>query len=658
MKRWFEHRGTGRQGLKESSSRGKSEGEATGKKRGRITLLIGLAVALAVAIAFLLDAFLVLELKSLDARYRIRGEVGSPEDVVIVGIDDDSFRQMQLQWPWPRAVHAELIDALADAGASVVAFDVLFLEPSRLGPEDDARLAEAATRAGNVIFGHKLTHIVDRNFRTSVLDRPIGELTQAAWTLGLVNHPPDPDRFARRSYLYANHQSQFQPSLSLAAVAAHLGIPIEIFAFDATSGVTSLPLGEHHIGVLPQGPFAGTYFINFLGGARTVRTIPYYQVLEGMVPPEWLEGKIVLVGVLTPDLDDLFATPFFHQGLMPGVEVHANAVVTLLNGNPLQLPAPAITLLVIIVGVMATAWFCGRASAFKGFLAAVGMIGLLVVASIWTFSAWNIWIQAVPPAVGIVFAYTLVNAYRFTVEERERRRVHNVFGRYVSKDVVDQILATEGEIPLGGTRQEATLLFSDIRGFTSMSESMEPEEVVTLLNEYFQVMTRIILQHRGTIDKFMGDAIMAIFGAPLPREDDAARCVRTAVDMRKALEDLQMKWEAEGKPRFDTGIGINTGEVLVGNIGSQERLEYTAIGDDVNLASRLEGLTKDYGGGILIAEGTYRYVKDLVEVQRLDPVLVKGKAMPVQIYKVLGLKDDPWRDSPAPGLPHSHSGEA
>ena len=250
------------------------------------------------------------------------------------------------------------------------------------------------------------------------------------------------------------------------------------------------------------------------------------------------------------------------------------------------------------------------------------------------------------PLAGVAASSTLVNAYRFAAEERERRRVHGMFGRCVSKEVVDQILNYEGDIPLGGARQEATLLFTDIRGFTGMSETMAPEDVVALLNEYFEAMTTIILDHGGTIDKFMGDAIMAVFGAPIPRDDHAERCVQAAVEMRKALRSLQARWEAEGKPRFDTGIGINTGQVLVGNIGSARRMEYTAIGDAVNLASRIEGLTKEYGGGILISEATYERVRDVVEAQPLGAVPVRGKARPVQLYRVLGLRGDGWRDEP------------
>lgn len=206
----------------------------------------------------------------------------APADVVIVAIDDASFRELQLQWPWPRAVHADLVDALAEMGASVIAFDVLFLEPSRFGPEDDARLAEAAARAGNVIFGHKLTHIVDQQFRTSALDKPV---------------PP------------------------LAAAAAHLGLSMDVLAFDAEAvaarGSGALTVGGREIGLLPAGPFAGTYVINFLGGAHTVRTIPYYQVLDRTAPREWIEGRIVLVGAVTPDLEDMFATPFSTWGSCP-----------------------------------------------------------------------------------------------------------------------------------------------------------------------------------------------------------------------------------------------------------------------------------------------------------------------------------------------------
>lgn len=688
--------------------------------RWRAAAAIGLGVALLVSTAFALDWFLVPELKTLDARFMLRGERDDTAEVVVVGIDDASFRELQLQWPWPRALHADLIDALSAAEARAIVFDILFMEPSRDGAADDERLADAARRAGNVIFAQKLNRIVDHQFRSTTLEQPL-RLLRDAGIPALANHQPDPDMFARRSYLSMRHQDVLYPTLSLAAVALYLGHdplalaeavvaplasvsnageevtggdfdsasppdvdPTQPLGFDATpppgfdstppSGFDSTPPGsspsvdvgapvvarEGPVGsevsfladrssvspvrLLPGGPFAGTYMINYRGGVRSVRTIPYYQVLQGTVPQVFLRDKIVFVGAVTPDLEDLFATPFLPMGPMPGVEVHAHGALTLLRGDALHVPQPLETILIIVLATLITAFVGGRTSAGVGFLGAAGVVGLLGGYAVWVFNVHDVWFQAVPPIAGVFLSYTLINGYRFAVEERERRRVQNVFGRYVSQDVVEQILAGGGEVPLGGVRQRVTVMFSDIRGFTSMSERMAPEAVVSLLNEYFAAMTGVIFEHKGMIDKFMGDAIMAVFGAPLPAPDDALRAVKAAVGMRKNLLELRKSWEAEGTAAIDSGIGINTAEVIVGNIGSHDRMEYTVIGDGVNLAARLEELSKEYGGGILIAEGTYVHVRDHVEVQPLDAVAVRGKSEPVHIYKVLGIKGDPWRD--------------
>lgn len=737
--------------------------------RLRAAAAIGVGVALFVSIAFALDWLLVPELKTLDARFMLRGERDDTAEVVVVGIDDASFREMQLQWPWPRTVHADLIDALADAGARAIAFDILFMEPSREGAADDERLAEAARRAGNVIFGQKLTRIVDQQFRTTTLEQPLRILRDTAATTALVNHQPDPDIFARRSYLAMRHQATLHPTLSLAAVALYLGLdPVTLAAeaagedagqntdqnagrvvrpafgdgpqsvvgptgtlpsgfdtappsgfdlsppgfdtappsgfdtappgvdpapssgFDsAPSGSSGLPSGFDPappgspasvsgsggqfasdddvpasavpaapvalasqpgpglapVRLLQGGPFAGTYMINFRGGVRSIRTVSYYQVLRGTVPPEFLRDKIVFVGAATPDLEDHFATPFLPLGPMPGVELHAHAALTLLRGDALHVPHPLLTILIIVITALVTAFIGGRTSAGVGFLAAAGTVVLLSGYAVWAFNARDVWFQAVPPMASVLLSYTLINAYRFAVEERERRRVQNVFGRYVSQDVVEQILATGGDVPLGGVRQPVTVMFSDIRGFTSLSERLNAEAVVTLLNEYFGAMADVIFEQRGMIDKFMGDAIMAVFGAPLPANDDALRAVTAAVEMRKRLLQLRDEWKAEGTDALDSGIGINTAEVIVGNVGSEERMDYTVIGDGVNLAARLEELSKEYGGGILIAESTYAHVRDHVEVQSLNAVAVRGKTEPVQIYKVLGLRGDAWREA-------------
>ena len=266
---------------------------------------------------------------------------------------------------------------------------------------------------------------------------------------------------------------------------------------------------------------------------------------------------------------------------------------------------------------------------FTGYLSAVYYL----------FAAKGIWFNLVYPASALFFGYTSQTAYRFLTEERRARDIRKMFSSYVSKRIVDELIRDPSKAKLGGERKEITVLFSDIRGFTSFSEKHQPEEVVSLLNEYLGAMTEIVFEHEGTLDKFVGDAIMALWGAPVGQPDHAERACRCALDMIKKLKELQEKWTAEGKYAIDIGIGINTGDMVVGNMGAEgKKMDYTVIGDNVNLGARLEGLTRQYNNHIIISEFTYEQVKQVVQVNELGSVTVKVKQKPVVIYDLVGVK--------------------
>jgi adenylate cyclase len=359
------------------------------------------------------------------------------------------------------------------------------------------------------------------------------------------------------------------------------------------------------------------------------------QVLEQVtpeIPPATFRGKVVVVGVAAEGLRDVFVTPFA-EGRMPGAEVHANAIDAWRSGRTLVPLSPGAGALVTVglavlvgaAGTFASAWITAG-------VAAVFALGFLWL-NIGRFAAGSWWPLAVPLSAMLV-AFVADLAWQYFVEGREKRRVKQLFSRYVAKDVYDQLIADPSRAKLGGTRRHMTVLFSDMRGFTALTEKGRPEDIVSQLNEYFTRMVAVLFEHKGTLDKFVGDMVMALFGAPLDDEDHAEHAVQTALAMVRALDVLNAEWESFGLPRLDIGIGINTGDMVAGNIGSNAIMSYTVIGDAVNLGARLESLNKEYGTRIIISESTRALLKGQYDIRPLGSVTVKGKSRPVAIFEV------------------------
>ena len=355
--------------------------------------------------------------------------------------------------------------------------------------------------------------------------------------------------------------------------------------------------------------------------------------MKPQIAPDTFRDRIVVVGVAAEGLRDVFVTPFA-EGRMAGAEVHANAIDAWQSGRTLT-PGPfwagAAVALGLAVGVGATgaltssAWFTGGAAL------------VIALAYVWTnvrlFAAGGWWPLAVP-LLAIALAFVGDLAWQYFVEGREKRKVKQLFSRYVAKDVYDQLLADPSRAKLGGTRRQMTVLFSDMRGFTALTEKGNPEDIVTQLNDYFTRMVKVLFEHRGTLDKFVGDMVMALFGAPLDDEDHAEHAVLTALAMVRALDVLNAEWREFGMPRLDIGIGINTGEMVAGNIGSDTIMSYTVIGDAVNLGARLESLNKEYGTRIIISEATRSRLKGQYDIRPLGSVTVKGKSQSVAISRL------------------------
>jgi adenylate cyclase len=563
------------------------------------------------------------ELAWRDFLYTIRGVRPAPDEVVVVAIDEPSFQEIGLHWPWPRSLHGLVIEKLHRAGAEAVALDILFVEPSA-DPGSDEALAAAARNAGNVVFGAHISQVTRRSYKQSMLVEPLPILAEAAREVAIVSLFPDPDGIMRKGVTFL----EGMPSLAFAATAV---------------SDPSFPERE------PEE--FGSFLIDFTGPSGNITTVSYYQVLTDEVPAELFEGKIVLVG-LASDVAvevegavDAYPTPFFRfsRKMMYGVEIHANAVATLLEGCPLRVASqPWLVPLLLAVAFVP---FPVRKRPVVLTALTLGCIAVLAGISVFLFQAHDLVLDALPAMGAVLGSGMWWGVTEYTATAREKRQLRGVLDRYVAPDVVKAVMRNPELLRLGGEKRELSVLFADIRGFTNLSELLEPEQLVSLLNAFHSRMTDYVFAHGGTLDKYIGDAIMAIFGAPLPRANHARCACRTTLDMLTALEDLGPDWEARGVPPPRIGVGVNTGIMVVGNMGSDKRFDYTVMGDEVNLTSRLEGLCKVYLTAAIISESTRSALEEDFVCRELDLVRVKGKKRPVKIYELLAEGDvsDQWK---------------
>lgn len=627
--------------------------------------LIPVAAALLAAGLGMLPLFQTIELKTYDLRVAATARPLAPADnIVLVWIDDDSIRRMEPlvgRWPWPRLVHAAVIDYLAAAGARVIAYDILFAERDLrkfmvgdtewTGEESDAALVDSTRKAGNVVHAAEASsdELIDRsravadNLEAPALNvrvpspgcvqvrplvrPPFPALAQASRGIGHTLFALDPDGPVRRIAPVVQVGERTIASLALATT---------MVAGATVNAAAQLDAGQCASLVAWRGPAENA------GGHPTFTSYSFYdlfysqqQILEGQKPgidPARFKDRIVVVGGSGEGLTEAFTTPF-PAGEINGPEVHANVIDALLSNRSIVRSPGWVTVAVTVAavavvgaaGLYLNAWLTGAV--------AVALGALLAWQSL-AFFARGTWLPLTVPGLALVFAFVGDLAWKYVVEGREKRQVKKLFSRYVSKDVYDRLVADPSLAALGGARRHMTVLFSDVRGFTAMSEKGSPEEVVAQINEYFSRMVQVVFDHRGTVDKFVGDMVMALFGAPLDDDDHAEHAVQTALAMARALGELNAGWQAQGRPTLDIGIGINTGDMVAGNIGSDTIMSYTVIGDAVNLGARLESLNKDYGSRIIISEATRARLKGRYDIHPLGDVVVKGKSKPVAIFEV------------------------
>jgi adenylate cyclase len=632
------------------------------KTGNRAGIYIALIVALTLSLMHLANLSFpeMLEDKTLDLRFKLRGPIAPGPETVIAAIDEKSINKLG-RFPWPRSVWGRVVDRLTEEGARVIVFDVFFTEPENV--ESDDLLQKAIQKSGRVIlplvFDFSETGYKESGFTDAKLDFMVPSayavlkntgadghfspleakmvlptllrFSAFAKSLAQINMIPDEDGTLRWEMLAIKYQDDYYAPIGLQAARLHRGLEMTDLALDGAGG--AVQLGD---AAIPIDRF-GRMLINYRGPAGT---FPFYSVsdiLDRTTPPGAFKDRIILIGPTALGIYDLRVTPFSNN--MPGIEKHASVVDNLLRGDFLYRTETSVLFLIVLFALV-----LGVALPRLGAGAGAALFVALFAGYLWLvyylFAAKGIWFNLVYPASALFFGYTGQTAYRFFMEERRARDIRRMFSSYVSKRIVDELIRDPSKAKLGGDRKEITVLFSDIRGFTTFSEKHQPEEVVSLLNEYLGAMTEIVFEHEGTLDKFVGDAIMALWGAPVGQPDHAERAVRCALAMIEKLKQLQAKWTAEGRYAIDIGIGINTGEMVVGNMGAEgKKMDYTVIGDNVNLGARLEGLTRKYNNHIIISEYTHAKVKDLVQALELDSVTVKGKEKPVVVYDLVGLKN-------------------
>ncbi len=593
-----------------------------------------------------------MELLAWDHQVAAGGRRHPSPSIVLVAIDAASLEAIPEPLSlWSRH-HAELIRGLRQAGATVVGFDLLptasydelvldragdevDLAPQQL-PADDAALAQEARR-GPVLF----IEFADGDGR---LQRPFPLLTMALGAAGLAaaNLSPDDDSVVRRQVLALATREGSRPTLALLMALRHRGVPVEKVSLHEASGLV-------HLDGLPvrilEGEPTPTVLLDFRGPPGTFPTVPYHQALawarSGAPQMERFRGRAVLVCSTDPGQRDYFpvAASTRQLPLMSGGEVHANAFETLLAGAPLR-PLPrthartARAFLVLAVALLAL-W----APPVVSLAGALALGGMYCGAAWAAFQRFDLWVPVAAPLTCGLLALGGVDLYRYLSEFRERRRLGRVLARYVSAPVAREILADPAHLGLGGTRRHLSILMSDIDDFTTISEARTPEEIMTTLNEYFTLMEGIIDSERGTLKQFVGDEIMVLFGAPVPRQDHAAAAARTAWKMHCALQDWARRRREAGQIAFTAKIGLHTGEVVVGNVGSPNRTEYAAVGDVVNTTARIEGLNKKLGTAILMSREFLEAAGSTVGSRPAGTLPVKGRRAEVEVFELLSLEE-------------------
>ncbi len=611
------------------------------------------------------DILVSYEAKTYDWRVKQKladVESQSIDDIVIIDLDGRSLSKLGKVYQWPRSYYTHVINYINEGGALSIGFDIIF-DKDIWRPDLDEQFVQAVRNAGNVYSALYLGGADSSSFRYVMdkepeqfnarqfyyqlpkkdlkrfqaeerFDNEYFELLNASRGVGHVNFRADVDGVVRSIHLFSRFNEHLYPTLTFGMYLDAMGI--DSMAINSESSKMALYRQGELINAIPIDS-RGNMIITYFGGYKTFRYISFYDVLKKRIPKEYFENKIILLGTSLAGLYDLRSVPM--QPSFPGVEIHANIMYTLLTQQYIDKISPlAAFLTMAAIGIS-----LGIVLSFLGPILSILFTFLFAVG--YTFYAGyifftdNLWIEMVNPFIVMLFTFAGVYLYRFATEEKNKRFIRNTFSHFVTKSVVDELLANPDKIKLGGEKKVCTVFFSDVAGFTTISEQLTPEELVHLLNEYLTEMTNIVFDYNGMLDKYEGDAIMAVFGAPIAKGNHAYEACAASLDMQEKLAQMREFWKKQGRPQLTVRCGVNTGPMVVGNMGSETRFDYTVMGDAVNLGARLEPANKEYDTQIMIGHETYKMAGDLIYARQLDLLRVKGKTEPVKVYELIGTKE-------------------
>ncbi len=640
----------------------------------------------------LLGTFEYLEYKTIDLRFKLRGSKELKQsEIVIIAIDEQSYESLPHQYPFPRSYYAKLVENLKEAGARQIIFDIEFTKPGQQ-TMTDSLFAQAVINAGNVIFSGTIIRDVNRGYH--YYEPPIEVLQEQADATGIVNDVHDSDGFTRRYNIFLPCQGKVYYSLGVVAYMLKNQISIQHSIYRKMGDYCNIAdtLFNESIQIPTVRSGFGqeqTFYINYFGPAGSFPYYSFSQVMDdadfqlnsqydndymeiwrhnSIFPDELriqflsdnnreaaqtaiqqnqspepfiqrenpFNDKIVMIGSSLAELHDDRLTPFYHYNgekrLMPGVEVHAHALQTMLDEAYIQKVSLLTVFITWVLVNSLTGIFVHR---FHPGLGALIGIGILVAVFFFTtllFSRFNLLFPLVNTSFSIVITYFGIVGNDFFRESREKRKIRKMFQTYTSPKVLKYLEENPDSFSLQGERREATIFFSDIAGFTSISEKISAEQLSALLNQYLTPMTDILMKYNGYVDKYEGDAIMCNFGVPIQDDQHALNACYAALEQQQKLKELRMLFRQRYGVHLSVRIGINTGIVSAGNMGSEKRFQYTVLGDAVNQASRFEGANKIYGTQIMIGETTYQKVKTNIAARLLDKIVVKGKKKAVMVY--------------------------
>ncbi len=626
--------------------------------------------ALAAVFVWLLDNYiapgLMYEYEARTYDWRVRQKVAdvsdqSIENIVIIDIDGRSVSELGKFYQWPRRYYPQIIDYLEAGGAAAIGLDIIF-DKDIWRPEEDKLFINSVRHQGHVYNALYFGSADSLNFRYAMKKEPAAfdaqkfyfrlhspyrplfrkeqrleneffDLLNASRGNGHVNFNADIDGVVRSIHLFTDFNDHLYPSLALRMYMDMVGAdsiavdtPEQLSLFGGGRELTAIPIDER-----------GNMLINYYGTYKTFRYISFYDILSKNIDAEYFRDKIFLVGTSLAGLFDLRSTPILQA--FPGVEIHANILNTLINGDFVRRTSPQTGFLImLLIGA-----FLGIVISYMSPFWSITLVLITgagyVIAAAMLFFEQNMWLDIVNPLLTVFFTFSLTYVYRFATEERKKRFIRSTFSHFVTKSVVDELLANPEKIKLGGEKKNCTVFFSDVAGFTSISERLTPEALVSLLNDYLTQMTNIVFKYNGMLDKYEGDAIMAVFGAPVSYGNDAYNACAAALEMQETLRRMRDLWRKQGKDELHARMGINSGPMVVGNMGSETRFDYTVMGDAVNLGARLEPANKQYGTLIMIGDETRKQAGDLIIVRQLDLLRVKGKNEPVKVYELVGTRE-------------------